>query len=71
MSIGALKLIRMAAEQRLENLKNAYTQQELRDMSDADFEDWKANMQFCWRQVVDAERALFAAERDEEEGSTP
>lgn len=61
---GGERLNLLAAEQRLENLKNAHGFEELRDMSDDAFEDWKANMQFCWRQVVDAQRALYRAERD-------
>lgn len=47
----------------LEQYKQRYSQSDLVEMSDEEFQNWKAECVKRWNVVVDAERAYFRAQR--------
>lgn len=61
-SLAQLEQAKLDAEVMLDMFRAMYTNAQLRAMTDAEFENWKAEMHRLWEAVVNAQMAYFRAE---------
>lgn len=61
-TLSELEQAKIDAEIALDMLRGMYTNAQLRAMTDAEFENWKAAMHQHWEAVVNAQMAYFRAQ---------
>jgi len=62
LELAELKQAKLNAEVLYDMFRTMYTNAQLRAMSDAEFEQWKAELYRLWSAVCDAERAIWQAQ---------